>query len=222
MASGIRARATTSPASKSPRKLEAQSRFGGVIATEERDAYLKVQSARRRAEADEGEPGEDLITDPTKLGLAEDRFAELEAGEEFILTITENGYGKRTSAYEYRIAGRGGQGITNIETNKRNGSVVASFPVDHTDQLVMVSNGGQLIRTIVQDIRIAGRNTQGVTIFKTADDEQVVSVSQLSEEEQDEEDGNVPAPDEAGEAPTPDEGATDEGAADDGDDGGEA
>lgn len=155
--------------------------------TEERDAYLKVQSARRRAAGAEGEAGEDLVTDPTQLGLSEERFAELEANEEFILTVTENGYGKRTSAYEYRIAGRGGQGITNIETNKRNGDVVASFPVEHTDQLVMVSNGGQLIRTTVVDIRIAGRNTQGVTIFKTAEDEQVVSVTRLDETEEVEE-----------------------------------
>ena len=155
--------------------------------TEERDAYLKVQSARRRSEGEGAD--DDLVTDPTQLGLSEERFAELEANEEFILTVTENGFGKRTSAYEYRIAGRGGQGITNIETNKRNGTVVASFPVDHTDQLVMVSNGGQLIRTLVEDIRIAGRNTQGVTIFKTADDEQVVSVTRLSEEEEDEAEG---------------------------------
>jgi len=111
--------------------------------------------------------------------------------EDFILTITENGYGKRTSAYEYRIAGRGGQGITNIETNKRNGSVVASFPVESDDHLVMVSNGGQLIRTTVVDIRIAGRSTQGVTLFKTAEGEHVVSVTRLSDvdEEDQEQDG---------------------------------
>ncbi|HEY9079083.1 DNA gyrase subunit A [Magnetovibrio sp.] len=157
------------------------------FSTEERDAYLKVQSARRRAEgASEGEVGEDLITDPTQLGLSEERFAEMEAMEDFILTITENGYGKRTSAYEYRIAGRGGQGITNIETNKRNGGVVASFPVESEDQLVMVSDGGQLIRTTVVDIRIAGRNTQGVTLFKTAEGEHVVSVTRLSDVEDDE------------------------------------
>jgi len=156
--------------------------------TEERDAYLKIQSARRRAaglSGDENEGGEDLVTNPTQLGLSEDRFAEMEAMEDFILTITENGFGKRTSAYEYRIAGRGGQGITNIETNKRNGSVVASFPVEQDNQLVMVSDGGQLIRTTVVDIRIAGRNTQGVTLFKTAKGEHVVSVTRLTEVEDD-------------------------------------
>jgi DNA gyrase subunit A len=153
------------------------------FSTEERDAYLKVQSARRRSEG-EGEGADDLVTDPTQLGLSAERFAEMEAMEEFVLTITENGFGKRTSAYEYRITGRGGQGITNIETNKRNGDVVASFPVDHDDQLVMVSDGGQLIRTTVVDIRIAGRNTQGVTLFKTAEDEHVVSVTRLTDVEE--------------------------------------
>ena len=174
--------------------------------TEERDAYLKVQSARRRAAGAEGEAGEELITDPTQLGLSEERFAEMEGMEDFILTITENGFGKRTSAYEYRIAGRGGQGITNIETNKRNGAVVASFPVENDDQLVMVSDGGQLIRTTVVDIRIAGRNTQGVTVFKTADDEHVVSVTRLSDVEEDEGEGGessdaLASGDDAGQTP---------------------
>ena len=200
--------------------------------TEERDAYLKVQSARRRAEGAEGEGGDDLITDPTQLGLSEERFAEMEAMEDFILTITENGYGKRTSAYEYRIAGRGGQGITNIETTKRNGSVVASFPVETEDQLVMVSDGGQLIRTTVVDIRIAGRNTQGVTLFKTAKGEHVVSVTRLTEVEDDEFDGEEGAEGEqaaseapqasAGDAsavPAGDEPATDEPATDQSDGG---
>ncbi|MDH5189569.1 MAG: DNA gyrase subunit A, partial [Rhodospirillaceae bacterium] len=105
--------------------------------TEERDSYLKVQSARRRMAR--GESDDELVTDPTKLGLTVERFAEMENMEEFILTITVNGYGKRTSAYEYRIAGRGGQGITNIETSKRNGNVIASFSVANADHLVMVT-----------------------------------------------------------------------------------
>lgn len=170
------------------------------FATEERDAYLKVQSARRRAEGD-GEGHADLVTDPTQVGMSEERFAEMAVLEEFILTITKNGFGKRTSAYEYRIAGRGGQGITNIETNERNGDVVGSFPVEATDQLVMVSDGGQLIRTTVIDIRIAGRNTQGVTLFKTAKDEHVVSVTRLDEVEEDDVDGEEGA-EEAVEAST--------------------
>jgi DNA gyrase subunit A len=152
--------------------------------TDERDAYLKVQSARRRADGD-SEGGDDLVTDPTQLGLSEERFQAMEVAEQYILTVTENGYGKRTSAYDYRVAGRGGMGITNIETSARNGSVVASFPVDASDQLVMVTDGGQLIRTKVHDIRIAARNTQGVTLFKTAEDEHVVSVTRLGDVEDD-------------------------------------
>lgn len=188
------------------------------FATEERDAYLKVQSARRRAEGD-GEGAADLVTDPTQVGMSEERFAEMAVLEEFILTITKNGFGKRTSAYEYRIAGRGGQGITNIETNDRNGDVVGSFPVEITDQLVMVSDGGQLIRTTVVDIRIAGRNTQGVTLFKTAKDEHVVSVTRLDEVEEDDADieggeegaeGAVEASEAASEAPETPETDTDE------------
>ena len=152
--------------------------------TEERDMYLKLQSARRRVARGEGDG--DLVTDPAAAGLDQGRFDEMEAMEEFILTITVNGYGKRTSAYEYRIAGRGGQGITNIETSKRNGNVIASFPVASSDQLVMVTDGGQLIRTTVVDIRIAGRTTQGVTLFKTSKGESVVSVSRLTEEDEEE------------------------------------
>jgi DNA gyrase subunit A len=111
----------------------------------------------------------------------DDAYDALAAGEQFILTVTENGYGKRSSAYEYRIARRGGQGIINIETSDRNGEVVASFPVGDDDQILLVTDGGQLIRCPVGDIRIAGRNTQGVTLFKTAEGERVVSVSRLDE-----------------------------------------
>ncbi|HJM60622.1 MAG TPA: DNA gyrase C-terminal beta-propeller domain-containing protein, partial [Alphaproteobacteria bacterium] len=132
-----------------------------------RDAYLRHAMAVRRGD-DEVSPHEPA-------------YDELAAGEQFILTITENGYGKRSSAYEYRIAGRGGQGIINIETSDRNGEVVASFPVGDEDQILLVTDGGQLIRCPVADIRIAGRNTQGVTLFKTAEGERVVSVSRLDE-----------------------------------------
>ena len=111
-----------------------------------------------------------------------ERLAEWAAHEEFILSITENGYGKRTSAYEYRIANRGGQGIINIVTSQRNGEVVAAFPVIESDELLLVTDGGQLIRCPVNDIRIAGRNTQGVTLFSTAEDERVVSGARLSDD----------------------------------------
>ena len=118
--------------------------------------------------------------------LAEDRFAELAEGEQFLLTITENGYGKRSSTYEYRRTNRGGQGITNIVTSDRNGGVVASFPVTPGEQLMLVTDQGKIIRTTVGDIRIAGRNTQGVTIFKIAPSEKVVSVAKIDESEEEE------------------------------------
>jgi DNA gyrase subunit A len=106
--------------------------------------------------------------------------------EQFILTITENGYGKRSSAYEYRVTNRGGSGITNIVTSARNGKVVASYYVDETDQIVLITTQGMMIRCPVYDIRIAGRNTQGVRILRTADDEMVISTARVpaaSEEE---------------------------------------
>jgi DNA gyrase subunit A len=136
------------------------------ISIEERDAYLR---AKRR---EEGAPLE---------GIAPERFAELEAQEQYILSITENGFGKRTSAYEYRISGRDGQGIIDIDTSERNGNVVASFPVADTDEIMLTSNGGQLIRMGVHDIRITGRASQGVTLFKVAEGEKVVSVARLAD-----------------------------------------
>ena len=98
-------------------------------------------------------------------------------------TVTTKGFGKRTSAYDYRVAGRGGQGIANIDTTERNGRVVASFPVRHQDQLMLVTDGGQLIRIPVDDIRIAGRKTQGVTLFKVEGSERVMSVTRLMTDE---------------------------------------
>ena len=103
----------------------------------------------------------------------------LAAMQQYILTMTETGYGKRTSAYEYRVTGRGGQGIGNIELSERNSAVVASFPVNHDDEIMLVSDGGTLIRMPVDDIRIAGRLTQGVTLFRTAQGEKVVSAARL-------------------------------------------
>ncbi len=106
---------------------------------------------------------------------------EMKSKEEFILTITENGYGKRSSAYEFRETGRGGQGIINISTTDRNGNVAASFPINSEDDIMLVTNKGQMIRVKVNEIRIAGRNTQGVRIFKTASDEKVVTAVTVSE-----------------------------------------
>jgi DNA gyrase subunit A len=98
--------------------------------------------------------------------------------------VTENGYGKRTSAFEYRTTRRGGQGVVNIATEGRNGAVAASFPVEDGDQMMLVTDGGKIIRSPVADIRIAGRSTQGVTLFDTADDEKVVSVAHLLESDE--------------------------------------
>ena len=113
-------------------------------------------------------------------------IAELQENEQFILTITENGYGKRSSAYEYRRTNRGGQGITNIDTSERNGGVVASFPARQGEALMLVTDQGKMIRTTVGDIRVMGRNTQGVTIFRVAENEHVVSVAKIEESEEEE------------------------------------
>ena len=99
-----------------------------------------------------------------------------------MLTISENGYGKRTSAYEYRVSGRGGKGIIGMIVNERNGKLVASFPVEDTDQIMLVTDGGQMIRCPVDGISIVGRSTQGVRIFNTGEGEHVVSVRPISEE----------------------------------------
>ena len=108
-------------------------------------------------------------------------FERLSDAEQFILTVTERGFGKRSSAYEYRTTGRGGKGIANIEMTERNGPVVASFPVGSTDQIMLVTDSGQLIRFAVDEVRIAGRRTQGVTLFRIEENERVVSVAHLSE-----------------------------------------
>ena len=113
--------------------------------------------------------------------MSEARRAELSAHEQHLLTVTENGFGKRTSAYEYRVTGRGGQGVINIETSARNGPVVASFPVTSADEIMLVTHDGQIIRMPVHDIRIAGRNTQGVILFRTDEGERVVSVARLDD-----------------------------------------
>ena len=112
----------------------------------------------------------------------------MEEREEFILTVTVTGYGKRSSSYEYRVTGRGGQGIANMEMSPRNKEVISSFPIENDNQIMMVTDGGKLIRMPVEDIRIAGRKTQGVILFRTAEDERVVSVTWLNADEGDEED----------------------------------
>ena len=135
--------------------------------------YLKAASAQRRGE--------------TQDYIKEEKFDSMHINDQFILTISENGYGKRTSAYEYRITNRGGQGIINIETSERNGPVIASFPVLDSDDVMLVTNEGRIIRSPVNDIRIASRNTQGVTLFSIDKGEKVVSVTAIPAVEEDEE-----------------------------------
>jgi DNA gyrase subunit A len=149
---------------------------------EERVAYLRRANAVRRggAEEESGADGEDASG---TIELGEQRYVEMSAAEQFVLTISENGFGKRSSSYEYRTTGRGGKGIVAMQVNERNGKLVASFPVEDSDQIMLVTDNGQLIRCPVEDIRIAGRSTQGVIVFDTAEDEHVVSVEHIGEDE---------------------------------------
>ena len=145
---------------------------------ETRTLYLKAAASTRRGEK------QDL--------MSENDFKSMNNNDQYILTVTQNGYGKRTSAYEYRITNRGGQGIINIETSERNGSVIGSFPVEDTDHVMMVTNAGRIIRSPVNDIRIASRNTQGVTLFSIDKGENVVSVTALSvNENNDDEESDI-------------------------------
>jgi DNA gyrase subunit A len=151
---------------------------------EERASYLKMRRAitgeGEGAPETNGEAEEGVASAPA---LSPERYTEMSAQEQFILTISERGYGKRTSSYEYRITGRGGKGIVAMAVNNRNGELVASFPVEHSDQIMLITNEGQTIRVPVDDIRIAGRATQGVTVFKT-DGARVVSVEHIEGEEE--------------------------------------
>ncbi|MDC7684347.1 DNA gyrase subunit A [Asticcacaulis sp. BYS171W] len=174
----------------------------------ERAAYLKHAAALRAAVSGEGEEAVDtpVVEEETEevegeAALSVERIAELGAAEEFILTIADTGFGKRTSSYDYRRTGRGGQGIVAIDLSKRGGKLVASFPVEDSDQLLLVTDGGQLIRTPVGQVRIASRNTQGVTIFRTSGDK-VVSVERLAESGDDADE----APDDTTVETTPDAG----------------
>jgi len=156
---------------------------------DERAAYLKQANALRRAEdTDEGETVAEADSEETSgeaVTLSPQRFAEMQAAEQFVLSVSSKGFGKRSSSYEFRTSGRGGKGIVAMVANERNGRLVASFPVGENDQIMLVTDGGQLIRCPVHDIRIAGRNTQGVRIFKTEAEEKVVSVERIPEEAED-------------------------------------
>jgi len=177
---------------------------------DERAAYVKQSNANRRALNSEAEDVEETAAPDDEeetageTALSVERFAQLGAAEEVILTVSTEGYGKRTSAYEFRRTGRGGQGLLAQDLTKRGGKLAASFPVDDSDQILLVTDQGQLIRTPVTQVRMVGRNTSGVIIFRTSADEHVVSVERLPDQGDDAADavdldgGEGDAPPEAG------------------------
>ena len=162
--------------------------------SDERSAYLKM----RRAVAGEATSeeagrcrGRGSRGDASgAIQLSQERYVEMSAQEQVVLTVSVNGYGKRTSSFEYRTTGRGGKGIVAMSVNNRNGKLVASFPVEDCDQIMLVTDKGQLIRCPVEGIRIAGRSTQGVIVFDTAEDEHVVSVEHIGDDGENGENGN--------------------------------
>jgi DNA gyrase subunit A len=162
---------------------------------EERIAYLRQANAKRRgngngeieAEVPPETEGEGYVPEVT---LSPERFAEMDSTEEMLLTVTDMGFGKRTSAYEYRVTGRGGQGIGNITLAPRNGkAVVATFPVRQGDDIMMVTDAGRLIRVPVDQVRITGRQAMGVTLFRVDKGEHVTSVFTVLEDEAEENGG---------------------------------
>ncbi|HSR81237.1 MAG TPA: DNA gyrase subunit A [Hyphomicrobiaceae bacterium] len=153
----------------------------------ERAAYLKQALVVRRSQgAEMAEAAAEVEVDAEEgaeaVELSPQRYAELSAREQFVLTVSNRGFGKRSSSYDYRISGRGGKGIVAMIVNERNGPLVASFAVEESDQIMLVTDAGKLIRVPVDDVRIAGRNTQGVRIFKTEEAEKVVSVERVPED----------------------------------------
>ncbi|MDE3176699.1 MAG: DNA gyrase subunit A, partial [Pseudomonadota bacterium] len=150
---------------------------------DERSAYLKMSRAVRGEGEAEGQVADDEEAGANGGELDQEQYATMGAAEQFILTASENGYGKRTSSFEYRVTGRGGKGIVAMTVNARNGKLVASFPAEDGDEVMLVTDGGQLIRCPVEGIRISGRAAQGVIVFDTADHERVVSVERISEPE---------------------------------------
>jgi DNA gyrase subunit A len=177
------------------------------IAPDVRNSYLSLAAKRRRQMGEEGEAAAEAPLEPDEPNgenggeegaITEEMYSDLAQREEFVLSVTEKGYGVRTSAYDYRITGRGGQGIDNMDLTRRSDAIVAVFPVGHNDQIMLVTDGGMVIRCPVHDIRIARRRSQGVVIFKVGEGERVVSVARLPEES-DENGGS----EEADEAPDP-------------------
>jgi DNA gyrase subunit A len=160
---------------------------GAEVDIETREAFLRIPIEVRRQITlrNEGDSIQDLIKE-LEINLDQELIMKMAKEEDLILTITENGYGKRSSAYEYRVTNRGGQGITNIITSERNGLVSNSFAVQDNDQIMLITDKGTLIRSPVKDIRVIGRNTQGVLLFRTTDGEKVVAAARIAETDNDE------------------------------------
>jgi DNA gyrase subunit A len=158
------------------------------VAPETRNAYIKMANERRRQNGEEeangngnGHSEPDDEEEAGEAALTEEEYASLAEREEFVLSATEKGFGVRSSSYDYRITGRGGQGINNMDLSRRQDAVVAMFPVGLNDQIMLVTDAGMVIRCPVNDIRIARRGSQGVVIFRVGEGERVVSVARLPE-----------------------------------------
>jgi DNA gyrase subunit A len=161
---------------------------GSQFSIEERDSYLRIPLDLRLELAT---AEDNTLLEGKDFGLDNDKIMAMARDEEFILTITENGFAKRSSAYEYKATGRGGSGVVNIITSERNGNVVASMPINPEEQLLMITNKGTVIRCPVVDVRISGRATQGVVVFRTASNEQVVSAEKIPAEGVSEENDDI-------------------------------
>jgi DNA gyrase subunit A len=175
----------------------------GTVSTEERDLYLRYATARRREETAEAseEANEEAETPVAEAaGLNEDRIEELARREQFILSISADGYGKRTSSFDYRRTGRGGQGVASMDLTRNSGgdsTVVGAFPIETSEQIMLITDGGKLIRSPVNDVRIAGRSTRGVMLFRVGKGERVVSVAHVEEDDE----SDAPSDDETPEEP---------------------
>jgi DNA gyrase subunit A len=152
------------------------------VTAEERATYIKQSRSVRGEDAETleaVEAPEEVVTGPAQL--SPERYAELSAREQFVLAVAEEGLGKRASSFEYRVTNRGGKGIVAHDLSRKGGQLVAAFPVEESDEVMMVTDGGQLIRTRVDQIRRAGRSTQGVMIIRVSEGERVVSVERLAD-----------------------------------------
>jgi len=153
--------------------------------TAEARAYLKQANAARRAATGEEEAqveeADDADDSTEEATLTQERYAALGAREQFVLAMSESGFGKRTSSYEYRVTGRGGSGIVAMGMGKKNSAIIAAFPVEESDDLMLISDQGQIIRVAVSGISIQGRSAQGVTVFRVDEGERVVSVERIAE-----------------------------------------